>query len=1105
MNLVTLEYLKDSNTLALFLRNGRERELRIVKDFRPYFYSFATGETNNRLTIDGFKVSQIFTKFPQDVLQEVKNYTKVWEDHVKFTTRYLVDEVPTLDKVELRVQYTDIETDIVSGRIMSISAYDNYLEKCVVFVWREDLVPTKYDKEYSFPSGYKFKASIRTHLSLKGMLQDYIKFIQKTDPDILTGWYSTGYDFPQIIKQINGCGLDAKNLSPIHKAYVIGDTVNKLESNIRISGRVLFDMLKSYKALSPTRLRDASLEAVSQIELKEGKHAHRAFKDLWKNIDELVEYNAKDCVLVYRIDQKKKLLTYFDTLRRFSHCEWGSLYHETSVWDAYILHKLHNKLVLPTKKRTPADKFKGAKVLQPFSKGIHRNVILIDLKGLYPSIIITFNMSPETLAENVEYVDKLCRLPNGVSFRKDKVGLLPEILLEMLELRNSYKKEMDKYAFGTPEYEAWYMQQEAIKVMMNALYGAMKYENFRLVTPKIAESVAYVGRNIIEFVIKTVESMGYKILYGDSVLPDEPVIIKNKMGFIDIKPIEEVSVGEYVWSDKGFTKILNKIKKPLTKQIYTINSRRGLVHATEDHSLLLDDDTEISPKNITLETKLMHRSLPKNDLTISNDMLDLYWVYGLFAAEGHSQYYPKNQKSNWKISMQNTAALEKAGKILKKYFQVEYKVVLYPSSKDGVYDLKVLNFPYGDLKAWVLYWRNLFYDSFGKKRIPIDVLNSNNKMKIEFLRGYDIGDGYTEASYKFEFQDFTTNSKTLAAGLCYLLNCLNRDYNLMIRKDKPNIIGIGIRSPSNRGVNHWRRTQNWQLKTVKPEFTEFDRVYDLETENHHFGCGVGELIVHNTDSVFVYAQSDDTAVCVEQMKSICDRINSDVPLFIKQFGNSDNCTIHIDPKKVYKAFMMSEKKSGKGVAKKCYAGLIGWAKGEYIDLSSEKALEVMGYSSKRSDSSELSRDVQRKVIRMLLEGCTKQNLKVYIEEINKKLMNGELELEYVGIPKGLSQSLESYKTDNPHRRGAIYSNKYLGKSYGIGDKPRIIWLASTGKYPRTDVVAFNNNEDVPKDFKMDINLMIEKSIIQKIEHILDSANLSLDEILHETTKLECFM
>jgi DNA polymerase elongation subunit (family B) len=794
MKLVTVEYVESNQTpyIVYFTREDGLRQRHVVEGFRPYFYvllkemkgytttivepikslnisSQLIEDSTIYKAIDGEDVVKVFAKVPEDVPQLCKNYDKFYETQVHFTTRWLIDCVDKIDKSELRIQYTDIEKDPASNRIISIAVYDSYLQKCIAFAWRDDLTPSRKDAEYSFPSGYKFKASIHLYNSRTKMLSDYIQFVKDTDPDILTGWFFVKYDAKELINEINSLRLHASDLSPLHKAYVMGDQVSELESNIKIAGRVLWDMLKAYSFLQQGRLPDASLEAIAQKELNEGKHPHKPFSQLWNDIDELIEYNCKDSVLVKRIDEKKHLIQHFDTIRRFVGGEWNSAFFETLLWDCYLLRKVHNKIVLPPKNKIKTERFKGAKVLIPASKGIHRNIILIDLKGLYPSIIITLNMSPEVMTEDKTNANNL---PNGVSFKKEPVGLLPEVLLELMQLREEYKANMKKYPYGTSEYETFEMQQFAIKVLMNALYGAMAYENFRLVTPKLAESIPFVGRNVLDFIIKTIEQMGFKVIYGD------------------------------------------------------------------------------------------------------------------------------------------------------------------------------------------------------------------------------------------------------------------------------------------------------------------------------------------TDSIFIQAESKEPYY---EMMNIIKNLNDKLPQFMKEFANTDKCTIIIEPKKIYESLMISEKKSGvKRPAQKRYAGIISWAEGEFIDKNSEKSLDVVGFESKRSDSSALSRDLQKKVIRMLLEGAPLSDQKAYISQVIQSIINGVYEFEYVGITKGLSKNLGSYLVDNPHRRAAIYSNENLGTKFGLGDKPRIIYVSSTGKYPKTDVIAFMKNEDIPPDFKMDVDTMIRKTVVEKTEHIFSAAGIDINEILHERKRLEDF-
>ena len=778
MKLVTIEEFEQNKKgyLALFIRDNKSpREIRIIEDFKFYFYSPSKDGTFK--SIDNEMAQKHEFVSYNEVPEARKFYEKTYEADVHATTRYVIDEVPKIEKCDLRIQYTDIEKDPSTNRITCLASYDNFLQKCVAFTWREDLIPHVDDREYHFPSGYRFKSSIHFYNSRKAMLYDYIQYVKQTDPDILTGHFFVKYDCKELIQEIKSVGLNPADLSPIHRAYLIGETVGKHEQNISIKGRILFDMMRAYSTLEARRLPSYSLESIAQTELGEGKVKHTMnYRDMWlKNIDGLVEYCCKDAVLVKRIDDKKKIIDYFDTLRRFIGGDWSSLFSETLLLDIYILRKLHNKLVLPTKKKIEIPPFEGAKVFQPSSKGIHKNILVLDLKSLYPSIIMTANMSPETLVKDNNY-DNCNRLPNGIAFRKEPLGLLPEVLLELLEMRKNFKSEMKKYPYGSSEYETLDHQQYAVKVLMNALYGGMSYINFRLATPEIAAAIPYMGREILIHTQKLLQDKNYKILAGD------------------------------------------------------------------------------------------------------------------------------------------------------------------------------------------------------------------------------------------------------------------------------------------------------------------------------------------TDSLFIFAKSESLEEMKKEIASLVDFINSDLTTFVKEFCGSSNSYITIEAKKIYKNLMISETKSGiVKTAKKRYCGLLLWNEGEDLDITKDESLDIVGFEAKRSDSSEFSRNLQKYVIRMLLEGKPLQDQKLYIQSCVNILSGTDIDYEYVGIPKGLSQNLDSYKTDNPHRRAAIYSNKYLGAKFGVADKPKIIYVSSTGKYPRTDVVAFSSNEDLPSDFKMDVDIMIQKSIRMKLEHILSAAGLDFDEILHEHKKLEDFI
>jgi DNA polymerase I len=782
LKLVTIdEFEREGKAfLSVVTRDETGRHVNTIStnEFKPYFYApteaVALWTGSEYLpTIDGkYAVKMEFDSY-NAVKPASQQYERSFEADVHYTTRYLIDMVPKIEQTKLRIHYTDIEKDVISDRLISIAVYDNYLEKCIVFVWREDLKEDQYDKEYSFASGYKFNATVHTYGSERALLRDYIAFIQQTDPDILTGWFFVSFDSKEIINEIKKVGLDPSDLSPIGRAYMIGENVTKHKGNIAIKGRVLWDTLEAYSGLQQSRLPSKSLEAIAQKELGEGKAKHRNFKEIWKDIDELVEYNCKDSMLVYRIDQKKKLLEYYDTLRRFVGCDWSALHHETLLWDVYILRKVHGQLVLPTKRAINIESAEGATVVKPPKKGIYQNILLTDFMRLYPSAIITFNMSPETLVRGKPNPETDYILPNGFAFRKEPIGLLPSVLLELLDLRKEYKKQMRATAVGSDEYNTLDNMQYAVKVLMNALYGAMGYFNFRLATPEIVASTTLIGRLALKRKMEIIEQLAHEVMYGD------------------------------------------------------------------------------------------------------------------------------------------------------------------------------------------------------------------------------------------------------------------------------------------------------------------------------------------TDSVFIKSNKTELSDMIEELTNMVRRINIGVTEYFEEELGARHCSIETEAKAIYKNLIISAKKSGEGSAKKRYAGLRYWVDGQTLDIDSDEALEIKGYEQKRSDTSELSRDLQKNLFKILLKSADKDQVKDLIQTVVEGIKKGRYSLDYIGISKGI-KDLDDYATDNPHRRGSIYANKYLDGHFGMGDKPKIIYVSSCGKYPKTDVVAFNTPEDVPKDFNIDTETVIAKTVIIKVEHILDSAGFSMQEILTNTKSLEMF-
>ncbi|MCK4647980.1 hypothetical protein KAT51_00510, partial [bacterium] len=180
-----------------------------------------------------------------------------------------------------------------------------------------------------------------------------------------------------------------------------------------------------------------------------------------------------------------------------------------------LLRRAHGKFVSPQRPDAGGEKrfkFEGGFVLEP-PKGVFKNIAVLDFKKMYPSIMIGFNMSPETVSkvpiEDAYEVD-------GVYFKREPIGIVPEMLVDFIDERNVVKEEMGDFEHGTAEFERLFAQQYALKQMVDATYGVQDHEAFRYYQPLIPKSTTFMGRKFIKKAWEIVQRNGYHVIYIDT-------------------------------------------------------------------------------------------------------------------------------------------------------------------------------------------------------------------------------------------------------------------------------------------------------------------------------------------------------------------------------------------------------------------------------------------------------------------------------------------------------------------------------------------------------------------------------------------------------------
>ncbi|WP_049935516.1 DNA polymerase domain-containing protein [Haloplanus natans] len=284
-----------------------------------------------------------------------------------------------------------------------------------------------------------------------------------------------------------------------------------------IKGRVVFDLLYAYKRTQFTELESYRLDAVGEQELGAGKERYAGdIGDLWEEDPErLLEYNLRDVELCVELDRKRDIISFWDEVRTFVGCKLEDAPTPGDAVDVYVLHKVHGNFALPSKGRADAEDYEGGAVFDPIT-GVKENVSVLDLKSLYPMCMVTINASPETKVDPEGYDGDTYHAPNGTHFRKEPDGVIREMVDELLEEREEKKAERNANDPGSEAYEQYDREQQAVKVIMNSLYGVLGWDRFRLYDKEMGAAVTATGRDVIEYTERVVNRNDKKVIYGDT-------------------------------------------------------------------------------------------------------------------------------------------------------------------------------------------------------------------------------------------------------------------------------------------------------------------------------------------------------------------------------------------------------------------------------------------------------------------------------------------------------------------------------------------------------------------------------------------------------------
>ena len=504
------------------------------------FYDSFYGEKVNRVYYNSIKNrNEIARKYP----------TKTYEADISAEFKFMLDKKLEWSDKRHKMYYdiechVDLENpnsnkpEIAEQPITSIQCYSTEKKSYFVFAWHPELTE-KYEEPHMYTEGNTTYVMCKTE---EDVIMGFINLLNVSHCDVLTGWYCSGFDMPYIINRCKKLGLPYEEISPVKDIYMKkkGDYWR-----INIRGLDHVDMMEALQDMNYNlpnwKLATASKEILGAGEME--KLTEVTWKDWLNNFDGFIKYGIRDVQILAEIDNKIQLFDLYGTLQEISGVEQLHMcFFKSVVVDCYILKENHGKMVFPNRITRPRKNYAGAIVFNPTEPGRHEDVTVMDYTSLYPTSIMSFNISPETFICSKEQCDKMgMDIQEIVDKLKEedtdfvdtgedetlfggryifyghsyKLGLLPQLLKKLFLQRVEINTGLSIGKYKGDVKVAMDKRQWAYKLVLNSAYGAMGFNFFRLYKPECADAITFFARQALKFATLKFNK-NHKVLYGDT-------------------------------------------------------------------------------------------------------------------------------------------------------------------------------------------------------------------------------------------------------------------------------------------------------------------------------------------------------------------------------------------------------------------------------------------------------------------------------------------------------------------------------------------------------------------------------------------------------------
>jgi DNA polymerase I len=345
----------------------------------------------------------------------------------------------------------------------------------------------------------------------KTLLEEFISYVQKFDPDAIVGYGTNTIDWLYLKERSQKLGLklciDRACTEPHTSVY--GHTSLTGMANLDLADFAdefpdvkvkTLQSLADYLGIMKTA-QHPIIEDVDFADYWDDKQKREAFKSFSTDNARRIK-DVITALLDFTIQLSNLVSLPLDHVMTAAvgfRVEWFLIKHAQKIGE-----------LIPKRIKQSYRPYAGGIVLKP-EAGLHTNIAVLDFKSMYPNIMIAYNLSPDTYIPPKDQTP-----PSSVfeapevkhKFQKKPPGFYKEVLTYLINVRNEIRAKIKTPNPKSIEHQVLDARQKAVKVITNATYGYAGWTAARWYRKPVAEAASAWGRHIILTAIKMAENTG---------------------------------------------------------------------------------------------------------------------------------------------------------------------------------------------------------------------------------------------------------------------------------------------------------------------------------------------------------------------------------------------------------------------------------------------------------------------------------------------------------------------------------------------------------------------------------------------------------------------